>query len=277
MTVVYIDILLLINFIVNLLLLRVSAFFAGRSFSLLKCALSSFLGALSALVIFLPPCSFFAMAFYKLIFCQIMIFAAFGYDNLRKFLKDMFCLFTSSVLFSGLMLFIYITVTPKRMTVYNGAFYLDINALSLIITALTAYVFVSGVQLLFMRKKPDEEYCTVTVYHNNKAIRVKALLDNGSSLREPFSHLPVIVCENSVFNEEINPEKAVENGFRMIPFEHISGRGVLPAFLAERVDIIGKKGNVVDIKKGCYVAITPAKIGNGEYDAIVNPVILQNQ
>lgn len=270
---VYIDVLLLINFVINLLLLKCSSFLSSRSFSLAKGSLGAFLGSLGALTIFLSPFSFFTMLCYKLFFGAVMVFFSFGYENLRAFLRDFISLLVCTFLFSGFITFIYLTFAPSKMVMANGSLYLDVSALFLIGTAFISYILVTGINLVFRRKKPQNEVCTLKIRQGVKEITLKGLMDTGSSLFEPFSNLPVIVCEKELFKGEVQEHNAVKNSVRIVPFNHVGGKGILKAFLADSV-VIESEGKEVEIKKGCYIALTDEKISSGFYDAVVNPAIL---
>ncbi len=273
---VYIDVLLLVNFVINLLLLRCSAFFSSRAFSLLRASLGAFLGSFGALTIFLSPFSFGTMLCYKLFFGAVMVFFSFGYKNMRIFLRDFISLLVCTFLFSGLITFIYLTFAPSKMVMSNGSLYLDVSAMFLIATAFFCYVFVTGINLVFRRKKPQSEICRIRIKQGMREISLKGLMDTGSSLFEPFSNLPVIVCEKELFKGEIRDDNAVKNSVRIVPFSHVGGKGILKAFLADSV-IIEADNREVEIKKGCYIALTDEKISGAFYDAVVNPAVISGK
>ena len=73
--------------------------------------------------------------------------------------------------------------------------------------------------------------------------------DTGNSLREPFSGLPVIVCRREKL-QSLAPRSCFPGrrgssspgaGLRLVPFESLGGKGLLPAFRPERVTL-GKGG-----------------------------------
>ena len=271
---VYVDVLLLVNFVINLVLLKTSAYMAGRSFFLSKASLGAFLGSLGALTVFMPAFSFFTMLSYKLLFAAVMVFVSFGYEDPLTFLKDFICLLSCTFIFSGLIIFIYLAFSPGKLVIANGSFYFDVSAVFLLSTAFAAYVFISVLNFFFARKKPAEEICILKIRQGEREATLRGLIDTGSSLYEPFSNFPVIVCNKSFFEGEVEEEKALINNVRIVPFETIGGRGILKAFLADSVKI-ELSGKEVEVKKGCYIALSDENFRRGFYDAIVNPAVLE--
>ena len=271
---VYIDVLLLVNFIMNLVLLKTSAYLSKRSFFLSKAALGAFLGSLGALTLFMPAFSFGTMLAYKLLFACVMVFTSFGCRDLVTFFKDLICLLSCTFIFSGVITFIYVTLSPDKLVVANGSFYFDVSAAFLLFAALVSYLFVTVANFFFVHQKPSEEICLLKVRQGEDTVTLKGLIDTGSSLYEPFSNLPVIVCSKGFFEREVSEERAVRNSVRIIPFETIGGKGILKAFLADSVKL-ELADREVEVKKACYIALSDENINRGFYDAVINPAILE--
>ena len=269
---VYIDILLLVNFIINLSLLKCSAFLGKRSLPLLKGVLASFIGSLSSLSLFLPPFSFAAMMFYKLLFASVMVFLSFGYENISIFFRELFLLLFCTFIFAGLINFIFISLRPSKLILFNGSFYFDVSALFLVSAAVFSFLFVTGMTYFFGNPAPKEDICKIKLCLEKEDITFKGLIDTGNSLHEPFSNLPVMVINKGLLNEAYFLNKS----FRIVPFESIGKDGFMKAFLGEDLTFF-LKGEAYHVKKGCYIALSEEKVGHGLYDAVINPEILENK
>ncbi|MEG2204277.1 MAG: sigma-E processing peptidase SpoIIGA [Oscillospiraceae bacterium] len=246
MTVVYVDVLLTLNFMVNFVLLRAAALCAGRRFSSGRGALAALIGAVSALSIFLPISGVLSLGLLKLGVCALMTATAFRFEDGQGFLRDLFCLFTVSFLFSGLMLALYLSRGPAGMTVYNGVVYFDISALWLLAMTALAYLAVSGISRLLRRRTPEQELCEVLIFDGEALCVLPALLDNGNRLTEPFSGLPAMVCgaedlgrllPKGLCQDTPDSDAARAMGFRLIPFDTVGGGGMLPAFVPKTLRI----------------------------------------
>lgn len=279
--VVYVDVLVALNFMMNFVLLRAAAMVRGREFVWQRAALAAAEGALSALVIFLPFPGVLPMGFFRLAVCGLMALTAYRFIDWLALLWDVFALFLASFLFSGAMLAYRLLAAPRGMTVYNGVVYFNISAPALVLSCVLCYLLVTLLSKLMLRRKPREEIVRITIVNNGTAATLSALLDSGSALVEPFSGKPVIVAQESALKTALPPELrsfrldaagAAPKGIRLIPFSSVGGGGVLPAFLPQMVKLsyLGEEKAV-----SAYIAVARKPVGSAQYQAVANPAVLE--
>lgn len=279
-TVVYVDVLLVINFMVNFILLRITALLIRRQPVFWRLCLAAMLGAFGALVIFVPLHSRALLLLYKLFLTVIMSVAAFGFNGAKRAALSVFCLFTVSLLTSGLLLLWQVTMRPRGVLVSKGAVYFDIGAAALIGCCVAAYFIASGLERLLARGSPKGMLCEITVLHAGAVSVFPALIDTGSNLTEPFSHCPAIVCEERALGSAMPPElknfsfaRTPEKGLRLIPYKTLDSSGLLPAFMPETL-LIRRQGEEA-IKAGdCYIAVLGGSLGAEDYRAVCNPQLI---
>ena len=100
---VYADVLVVVNYVINLLVLMAAAKLAGVVTRRGRLGLGALTGALGALVIFLPYIGWWFQAGYKLLLSCVMVLAAFGWQNRRRFLKLLLAVAVSAVGMGGLL------------------------------------------------------------------------------------------------------------------------------------------------------------------------------
>ena len=137
---VYADVLIVVNYIVNLFMLLAARRILGSAAGRGRMSLAALLGAAGSLVIFLPYIGFWFQFLYKLFLAVAMAAAAFGIKPWQKLIKAVFVTFAVSFLFAGLMLALSIVLAPAGMFYYNGVVYFDISALVLIAATGAAYL-----------------------------------------------------------------------------------------------------------------------------------------
>ncbi|MEG2174602.1 MAG: sigma-E processing peptidase SpoIIGA [Oscillospiraceae bacterium] len=283
MVIVYVDVLLILNFMINFVLLRAASLLASHKFRPRRAALAAAIGALSALAIFLPVRSVILSGILKLGTSATMVRLTFRREGLSSFLRDVFCLFSVSFLFSGVMLALWLWLAPRGMTVANGIVYFDISGPALLVVTGGCYALVSLLSALLSRRAVPSELCEVIVGHHGLVRVLPALIDNGSTLREPFSGRPAMVCgqedvadllPEGFMSLSLKADTAGRNGFRMIPYRAVGGGGVLPAFVPQFLRIRTARGES-EAAEGSYVAVSPQRVGTAQYRAIVNPVMIQ--
>lgn len=279
-TVVYVDVLLVVNFMVNFVLLRITALILRQRPVFWRLCLAAALGACGALIIFVPVYNRAVLLIYKLFLTAVMSVAAFGCRGVRRVVLSVFGLFTVSLLTSGLLLLYQVTMCPRGMLVAKGAVYFDIGAGALVGCCIAAYFIAGGLERLLSRGAPKEALCEITVLHAGAVSAFPALIDTGSNLTEPFSHCPVIVCEERALGRAMPPalkgfdlSQPPPQGLRLVPFKTLGSTGLLPAFMPDTL-LVRRPGESDKKAEDCYIAVLNHPLGAGDYRAVCNPQLL---
>ncbi len=269
-TVIYADILVVINIIVNYLLLRASAAITGCDFKAFRFLLSSAAGGLFSLIIFVEHIPFWANIMLKTACLAAMVLIAFNCKSLKAFMKCCAAFFMANFVFAGIMMAICTAVLPNAAIYQNGVVYFDIDILTLTIATILCYCILSLLSRFTKSKTPPKSIYSIRITYEGKTVEGKALFDSGNSLCDCFSGNPVIITEKDfieplIFKKELTETKK----FRLIPFSTIQNGGAMPAFLADKAEIfIGKKWIETG---GIYIGITEKKIVSGGYSALLGP------
>ena len=243
--------------------------------------MGSVFGAVCALVIVLPPMSFLLNWCLKLLISFIIVFITFGCRTLSVFIKNTVIFYFISFCFCGLMLFVWFIFTPRGLYIKNAVVYFNISPTVMIITTLICYFVIRLMTVFIAKSDYQSELCKVKIIHNGQSCEFYGKTDTGNTLYEPFSNFPVIVVnENAVcsvvqeeFQKFLQDEYDIitENKkYRLIPFQSVSGRGLLPAFLPDAVYI-----NNTQCQQKIYIAVCKNNIGNGSIQAMINPEIVR--
>lgn len=262
----YVDSLLLVNFVMNLYLLIL----VNQSTHRTATRGRLILGALSGSVLYLLPFAGSAFGWPGLRAAAIpgmaaMVFVTFRIRNLRAL----------------------ITVTGKLLVyslLLGGCLLLVIRALPMFRGGLTGILGIMGmgamVFLFFFYGKEQAEsgdLCRVTLSHRGRRVTVTALIDSGNSLTEPVSKCPVSIVDRQVFEDLWKEDTAY---YRAVPYHSIGKKcGILQGYLLEemRIELEG----MVKICRAVYVAVAREEVlkeGAKEPDGvklILNPVLLE--
>lgn len=290
---VYIDVLISINLFINYFLLLSTAKILSLKPERKRIILASFIGSLYSLVILLPTINMVLSLFIKLIMSITIVILAFEIQSIKIFLKILGTFYSINFLFGGIIFFIWYFVSPNNIFVNNNMVYFNLSPLFLVLSTFVAYILIRLMNKFTANKNIGILNCDLLIKKNNKSVIVKAKVDTGSTLREPFSNIPVIVAQYQEI-EDIIPEHLKVNfnsnneekykksfdiynnynfdGFRLVPFKTISGEGLLPAFKPDYIKILSESQN---IKKEAYIAICDKKIFNNEYHALINPDLIE--
>lgn len=259
-----------------------------------KLILSAFVGAIYSLIILLPPVNWALSLLIKLAMSASIVILAFKWISLKLFLKTFLTFYGVNFLFGGIIFFIWYFVTPNGIFINNDMIYLNLSPIFLVLATFVSYLAIRLIHKTVGRQDIlVQTNCDVLIEFEEKSVILKAKVDTGNTLKEPFSGLPVIVAQCK-FVEAILPARLKEylcvsnansaakdmqsfevprfTDFRLIPFKTISGNGLLPAFKATRIKVLSKTQN---ISKDAYVAICSEKIFNNEYQALINSELIE--
>lgn len=267
-TVIYADILVAINIIVNYLLLRASAAVAGCEHKTWRFLLSSVIGGLFSLVIFIENMPIWINILLKIAVLIILVLAAFGAKSVKAFAKCCGAFFLANFVFAGIMLGICTAVLPNAAIYKNGVVYFDIDILTLTLSSVACYLILSLITKFTKSRVPEKCIYPIKVICGEKSVEGKALFDSGNSLCDCFSGRPVIIAEKDFIAPLYGKKDLTEmNNFRLIPFSTIKNGGALPAFMADKIEIEINSSHISTDK--IYIAVTDKKIVSGGYSALI--------
>ena len=273
--IVYADILILLNFLVNYFLLLTAKKINGVSPKLYRVILSSVLGAFFSLYIFLPPLNKALDLLLKLFACFLMTLICFGYKSHKKFLKAFFTVFGSTCLYAGIMIAVWHIFEPKGMVINNSVIYFNISPLFLIGFTVGFYFLFSIGLKIFSKSSKIAERCEVTLFADKKQTNFNAIIDTGNSLEDVFGNSEIIIAEKSVFyllfgENDINNDDKLKKRYRIIPCTTIAGTTTLDGYRCDKAYIKSERGKITLEKP--IIAISNEAI-NDDYEAILNPKI----
>lgn len=281
--VVYLDVLIAVNWLVDYLLLRGCARLTSLHGSNGRLVLGGLIGGLCACVILLPPLPPPVSLLLQLTVAALMCAVAFPWQGWRTYFRRTFLLFVLSALFAGVALALFTLAAPAGLFVSNGTVYYDIPPLWLAALCGASYLAVCLFDRLLRRRLPQGGLYRLTVTDAGGTVTLSALFDSGNRLRETFSGFPVIVVQREavlpVLSETMRetlalfdpaapaPATPTATGWRLIPFSSVGGSGLLPAFLPTTL-LIQRDNDPPRPLTACYLALSPA-LGRGDYTALI--------
>lgn len=267
--VVYIDVLVGLNLFINYFLLLAVSKFLSLPAKRPRLLAASILGAAYSLTILLPEINTLLSFFIKFIMAATIVLTAYRFCGLKQFLRELAAFYIMSFAFAGFMLALWYFIAPQGLIIKNSIVYFNISPLILIVLTVVCYLIIRLINRLTGRQAPDDIFCKIKIDYNGESVSCFAKVDTGNSLSEPFSNYPVAV----VYEENIAPMVPPETSgkIRLVPFQAVSGGGLLPAFKPDLLTVFcGKKQFEIH---NVYIAVAKTKFG--EFSALLNPDLLQ--
>ena len=243
---VYLDLIVILNFLVDFLLLLGTNRLSGFPLSAKRCALASGLGGIYSGACMLPGFRFLGNTLWRIVSLSLMAVIAFGWNR-------------SAVKRGGVFVLLSMALGGIAVSFGKGEF-------------LTLVLAAAGVWLLcriaFGDTVGGREYVPITLTYGGNTASVTALRDSGNTLRDPITGEAVTVLSPDLGEKlgipgEVlrDPAGAMLPGLRLIPARTVGGGGLLAAVRCDSVTIGGRA-------VGTLVAFAREDFGNGEYQAL---------
>ncbi len=270
--VIYIDMLFLLNFLMDSVMLYATAIFLKKNLTVLRMLLSATVAALYSTVMFFPQLSFMHSLLMKTIFLFIISCLAFPSKTPAVILKNGLVFFGVNAVFGGIMLVLIFATdfgTVLGAAVSNGEIYLSINFELLIISTLLAYTMIYIIAYIKKQNLQNEKITALlTIHFDDKHVTVSALCDTGCTLCDPISGAPAVIISPKIARSLL-PQECPEPRYRPLPFTTIdNSKGILDGFIPDKL--------IIDGKEIIHSVIGISKNDIDTYSAIFNPQILEN-
>lgn len=280
-TVIYLDVLLLTNFLIAYALLGASALLAGRQAGFVRMIGASVLAALASLILFAPELPYPVQLAYKLITAGLAVWVAFGLHPLRVWLTAL-CWYTAlNLLLAGLCILVILQTGSPLVQTGNLVVYLRISPLVLLCLAGICSLGVWLVLHFLAAPRGREKTAGIELELCGAAVRLRASLDTGCHLKDPVTCLPVLLVSYPDARSRLpgavctfldgwfagqNPDGAPDGlTLRLIPCATAAGPSVLPGFSVRQIGLITSDG-VLSLGRSA-VAFTRQSF-QGEYEAL---------
>ncbi|MDD2203216.1 MAG: sigma-E processing peptidase SpoIIGA [Bacilli bacterium] len=259
---VYIDLILLLNFLFDFLLLLTVGILLRRNASLKRITLGALIGSFSVICLFLDITSFQLFVF-KIVTSILMVIVSFKYRDLKYTFRNILYLYISSIILGGFLYLLNVEFAYKQdglIFYHNG---LSINWIVLLITS-PAILYLYLKQGLYL-KNNYSNYYLVDIYLKDGKISVNAFLDTGNNLTDPYRQRPIILVSKRELKCIYNDEDII-----LVPYETLNHQGILKCLRPEKIDILG-----IGVRKNLLIGISEEKFNIDGIDCILHTKLLE--
>lgn len=271
-TVVYLDVLLLTNFLTAYLLLLAAGALSGQRAPFARMLAGSALAALSALILFAPEQPYPVQVAYKAATALGITAAAFGWRSRRRLVTAACWYAALNIALAGAgaqdtaNLTVYLRVSPLLLLALSGACCAAVELGLRIFTRREAPTKTAGLEL---------ELC-------GQPVRLRAALDTGCHLRDPVTCLPVLVVSypdakarlpdavntflDQWFAGATRADPPPGTRLRLVPCGTAAEKSLLPGFAVQGIGLITENG-VLGLGRSAVV-FAPRSFGSTAYEAL---------
>lgn len=263
---VYIDLVILENFIVNFFLLFLTSKSLKINTKLIRNVMAAFLGSLYVMVFIYPSLKFLNNIIVKIFIAFIMEYIAFGQRDVVFNIKATVMYIVYSMIVAGICMFMECNINNFSSELYIKNFSYKKLMMAMMI------IYIIGNKLVWYikdRKEIKNFIYDVDIVVGDNCTKVRGFLDTGNELVEPVTNLPVLIVEEGIF-KNINLKQQDKY---YIPYKVINGSlGNLKGFKPNYIQIYnGDKKE----RKEAIIAFSKQKLSNlKDYEALLSRGII---
>lgn len=228
--VIYIDLIIIFNFLIDLILLIGVSTLLKRKTNILRILISSLIGSLSTIILFYINNNILLLI-YKLFTSILMIIIAFKYQSFNYFKDNLIYLYILSIILGGTIYLLNDTVTLSN----KGYIFKD-NGLKINLFLLLLIAPIIIIKYIYKQKHYQTEYQNyyqIEIYYNDKVIKDTAFLDTGNKLKDPYFHKPIILVNSSLIKDHIKTF--------LVPYYTVNNKDILEVFSPQKIIVNNKK------------------------------------
>ncbi|WP_124066748.1 sigma-E processing peptidase SpoIIGA [Clostridium sp. E02] len=267
----YIDVLFLVNFIMDLFILSIVR--RGMKYPMIRwrIILGSALGAVWAVIVTAFPIfpQIVEMIMTYFVISILMVITAFNLKKPKEIGKAVSALYLSALVIGGIMSALYQHTKAgyyiEQILRGNGQGAIPFYRL-IFLAAGTYFGIRALLRWILPMMKEKSNFYEVTMHYKGKEKKVTALLDTGNRLYEPVSRKPVHVVTYEAVKELCESVSEVI----YIPFGSVGKTsGMMPGIFLDEMEI--RQGDVVKVIKKPLIAVCKKTLsGKGEYQMLLH-------
>ncbi|MBS2770766.1 sigma-E processing peptidase SpoIIGA [Anoxybacillus sp. UARK-01] len=298
---VYLDVIWLLNFCFDGLLLWLTAIILKRNAVWWRIVAGAFIGSLLVILMFTPLSSYVQTPLGKLLFSLIIVWISFGFKRFRYFFENLFTFYFATFMVGGGMIAVHyflqheIQVTTGMLSTYSLGTGDPVSWLFVLVGFPLLWLF-SHLRIAGIREKKIrfDSIVDVVLIFDDVSLSLKGLIDSGNQLYDPITKTPVMItCIHEM--KDVLPSLILEqfkrqddfqwlndpmfekwsNRLRIIPYRVIGKEQRFLLAIKPDEIMIRYEAQWIRVSKG-LVGLNEASLStDGEYQCIVHPKMIQ--
>ena len=260
--IIYMDVFFMVNLIMDTILLKLAAFYIQPHTTLIRCIAGGMAGSLlTCLSLFLSYDNMLLHMLTTYVFtAMLMVFVTFGKCSLKRLLKRTGGLYLVTVLLGGIMNLVYdytyfgYVLHGMFSAVYNN----PVNMVRMLMFTGISYILLNSI-LRLVKKKSGNQFVQVTLVLKGRDIKLKALIDSGNSLTDPYYGKPVHIAEYEALQRILEGVDIHREKYRLVPFHSLGKKnGMVEVIEFEELTVSETDGTGDDKEPILYQEKKPA-------------------
>lgn len=297
---IYLDVIWLLNFLFDSLLLYLTAIILKRQVRLWRILVGGLIGSFIILLAITPFSVYTSHPISKLLFSIVMILTVFGYKKFRYFLSGLMIFYFATFLIGGTLIgahyFIQFDFEMSSSVLLASVkgFGDPISWLFVMLGFPLAWHFSKrNVEGIEMTKIKYEQMVRVSFRLGNRQFSLRGLVDSGNQVYDPISKVPVMFVSLNKIMADIpedllvlteNAEAVIygtekaseewESKMRIIPYKVVGREHQLIIAVKPEKLLVEAESGLIAVEKGLISFTKQSLSSDDSFDCIVHPKML---
>ncbi|MRX70799.1 sigma-E processing peptidase SpoIIGA [Bacillus lacus] len=299
---IYLDVIWLLNFTFDGMLLLLTALILKRSFKWHRLMLGALIGSSIVVLLFTPAAPLVSHPAGKLLFSLLMVITAFSFKRFSFFIQNLLTFYFSTFIVGGGIIGLHFFLKTE-FSVFSGI----VNTYSTGYGDPVSWMFVAAAfpALWYFSRRRVEEFETKKIQYDQIAevsiriedsfLQIRGLIDSGNQLSDPLTKVPVMILGVQYVRDQL-PQQLVSNimsgdaavsflndssewpwldRLRIIPYRGVGqSHQFLLGVKPDLVKITTAEG-VFEVKKAIVGLNAEPLSSDGDFQCILHPKMLQ--
>ena len=227
--IIYIDLLIIMNFLIDLILLMATDILLKRNASFKRIILAALFGSLSILLL-LYINNNIHLLIYKLVISIFMVNIAFKYESFKYFKDNLFWLYVISIVLGG-----SIYLLSDQISLSNKGLVFEGNGLK--INLILLIIIGPFIIYKYLKKSKNYQitysnYYSIIIYYDDISLKGTGFLDTGNNLKDPYFNRPIILVNKALIKHPVNTF--------LVPYYTVNNNDLLEVFKPKKIIINNK-------------------------------------
>lgn len=195
---IYLDIVLLENFIMNYIILFSTAMISKSKINYLKIGIASFVAGLYSILNYIWKLGDLENLLIKFLISILIVLIGFDSLKLKIIIKQLILFYLVSFTFGGISFMLLFLINPSNIVFENGLLVGTYPVKVTIIGGILGFMIIAVVSYIIRdRLRTKSMLCDLEIFYKGKNQKLKTMIDTGNLLKEPISQTDVIIVEKN--------------------------------------------------------------------------------
>ncbi len=195
---IYLDIVLLENFIMNYIIIFSTALISKAKVNHLKIGMASLVAGLYSILNYVWNLGNLESLLIKFLISVLIILIGFDSYKIKTILKQLILFYLVSFTFGGISFMLLFLVNPANIVFENGLLVGSYPMKVTIFGGILGFIIIACVSYIIKdRLRTKSMLCDLEIFYKGNYQKLKTMIDTGNLLKEPISQTDVIIVEKN--------------------------------------------------------------------------------